>query len=74
VCARAVSAVGGAAPCVGPRAGRVCRARTLCLGPSQRGKASGAALAAATNGDVLTGAIAGGAAGALCDEITNICR
>ena len=38
------------------------------------GAATGAALAAATNGDVLTGAIAGGAAGAICDEVTNICQ
>lgn len=38
------------------------------------GAAAGAALAATTNGDVLTGAIVGGAAGALCDEVTGICQ
>lgn len=51
---------------------------TACLAnDSERalvGAATGAALAAATNGDVLTGAIAGGAAGAICDEVTNICQ
>ena len=51
---------------------------SACLGnDSERalvGAATGAVIAAATDGDVLTGAIAGGAAGALCDEITNISR
>lgn len=51
---------------------------TACLAnDSERalvGAATGAALAAVTNGDVLTGAIAGGAAGAICDEVTNMCQ
>jgi len=38
------------------------------------GAAAGAVLADATGVNVITGAAVGGAAGALCDEITNICR
>ena len=38
------------------------------------GAAVGAVVADATGGDVLTGAAVGGAAGALCDEVTRICR
>lgn len=33
------------------------------------GAAGGAALAAVTNGNLLVGALAGGAAGALCDDL-----
>ncbi|HHL20813.1 MAG TPA: hypothetical protein ENJ52_04720 [Aliiroseovarius sp.] len=33
------------------------------------GAAGGAALAAVTNGNVLAGAVIGGAAGALCDDL-----
>ncbi|HCP80053.1 MAG TPA: hypothetical protein DIT67_00090 [Octadecabacter sp.] len=38
------------------------------------GAAVGAVAADALGGDAVTGAIAGGAAGALCDEVTSICR
>ncbi|AKS46764.1 hypothetical protein SAMN05444287_1887 [Octadecabacter temperatus] len=38
------------------------------------GAAAGAVIADATGGDAVTGAIVGGAAGALCDEVTSICR
>lgn len=38
------------------------------------GAAAGAVIADSTGGDALTGAIVGGAAGALCDEVTRICR
>lgn len=38
------------------------------------GAATGAALAAATDGDIFTSALVGVAAGALCDELTGICR
>ncbi|MBT8412227.1 MAG: hypothetical protein KJP02_10585 [Octadecabacter sp.] len=38
------------------------------------GAAAGAVIADATGGNVVTGAVVGGAAGALCDEVTNICR
>ncbi|WP_044043279.1 hypothetical protein [Octadecabacter antarcticus] len=38
------------------------------------GAAAGAVIADALGGNPVTGAIAGGAAGALCDEVTNICR
>jgi len=38
------------------------------------GAAAGAVLADATGVNVITGAAIGGAAGALCDEITNVCR
>ena len=38
------------------------------------GAAAGAVVADAVGADPVTGAIAGGAAGALCDEITNLCR
>lgn len=38
------------------------------------GAAAGAVIADATGGNAVTGAIVGGAAGALCDEVTNICR
>lgn len=38
------------------------------------GAAVGAVVADATGGDAVTGAIVGGAAGALCDEVTSICR
>ncbi|PVA06556.1 hypothetical protein [Thalassorhabdomicrobium marinisediminis] len=38
------------------------------------GAATGAVIADVVGGNVVTGAIAGGAAGALCDEITRICR
>ena len=38
------------------------------------GAAAGAVIADATGGDAVTGAVVGGAAGALCDEVTSICR
>lgn len=38
------------------------------------GAATGAVIASSTGGDAITGAIVGGAAGALCDELTRICR
>ncbi|NBD30381.1 MAG: hypothetical protein GVY31_10150 [Alphaproteobacteria bacterium] len=38
------------------------------------GAAGGAVVADAFGGDPVTGAIAGGAAGALCDEFTTACR
>ena len=38
------------------------------------GAAAGAVIADSVGGDAVTGAIVGGAAGALCDEITRICR
>lgn len=38
------------------------------------GAAAGAVIADTTGGSALTGAIVGGAAGALCDEVTRICR
>lgn len=38
------------------------------------GAAAGAVIADAVGGDPVTGAIAGGAAGALCDEVTSVCR
>jgi hypothetical protein len=38
------------------------------------GAAGGAVVADAVGGDPVTGAVAGGAAGALCDEFTNQCR
>ncbi|SMX33117.1 hypothetical protein [Octadecabacter ascidiaceicola] len=38
------------------------------------GAAAGAVIADATGGNVVTGAVAGGAVGALCDEVTSICR
>lgn len=38
------------------------------------GAAVGAVAADALGGDAVTGAIVGGAAGALCDEVTRICR
>ncbi|WP_296419660.1 hypothetical protein [Pseudooctadecabacter sp.] len=38
------------------------------------GAAAGAVVAEATGVDPLTGAIAGGAAGALCDEVIAACR
>jgi osmotically inducible lipoprotein OsmB len=38
------------------------------------GAAAGAVVANALGGDAVTGAIAGGAAGALCDEVTRICQ
>jgi len=38
------------------------------------GAAAGAVISDAVGGDAVTGAIVGGAAGALCDEITRICR
>ena len=38
------------------------------------GAAAGAVLSDAVGGDPVTGAIVGGAAGALCDEVTSICR
>lgn len=38
------------------------------------GAAAGAVVADAMGGDPVTGAVVGGAAGALCDEVTNVCR
>jgi osmotically inducible lipoprotein OsmB len=38
------------------------------------GAAAGAIVADALGGNAVTGAIAGGAVGVLCDEVTNICR
>lgn len=38
------------------------------------GAAAGAVVADAVGVDPLTGAIAGGAAGALCDEVVSICN
>lgn len=38
------------------------------------GAATGAVVADATGGNALTGALVGGAVGATCDEITNICQ
>jgi len=38
------------------------------------GAAAGAVVADAVGADPITGAIAGGAAGALCDELTSLCR
>lgn len=38
------------------------------------GAAAGAIVADAVGGNAVTGAIVGGAAGALCDEVTNVCR
>jgi hypothetical protein len=38
------------------------------------GAAAGAVIADATGVDPITGAVVGGAAGALCDNVTNICR
>ncbi|MBU2993911.1 hypothetical protein Q4555_11240 [Octadecabacter sp. 1_MG-2023] len=38
------------------------------------GAAAGAVLADATGVDPVTGALVGGAAGALCDEVTSVCR
>lgn len=38
------------------------------------GAAGGAVVAGATGVDPVTGALIGGAAGALCDNVTNICR
>ena len=38
------------------------------------GAAAGAVIADATGGDAVAGAVVGGTAGALCDEITRICR
>jgi len=38
------------------------------------GAAAGAVIADATGGNVVTGAVVGGAAGALCDNVTRICR
>ena len=38
------------------------------------GAAGGAIVADALGADPITGAIAGGAAGALCDEVTTVCR
>ncbi|MGB0960695.1 MAG: hypothetical protein ACPGVK_10625 [Halocynthiibacter sp.] len=37
------------------------------------GAAAGAVVASATNGSVLTGAVIGGAAGALCDDV-KLCK
>lgn len=38
------------------------------------GAAAGAVVADAMGGNPVTGAVVGGAAGALCDEVTNVCR
>ncbi|QBY01043.1 hypothetical protein E2K80_10145 [Rhodophyticola sp. CCM32] len=38
------------------------------------GAAAGGVAAAALGGSVATGIVVGGALGAVCDEITNICR
>ncbi len=38
------------------------------------GAAGGAVVAGAVGVDPVTGALIGGAAGALCDEVTRICR
>ena len=38
------------------------------------GAAAGAVIAEATGANPVTGAVVGGAAGALCDEVTSICR
>jgi hypothetical protein len=38
------------------------------------GAAAGAVVTDALGGDPVTGAIVGGAAGALCDEVTTACR
>ena len=38
------------------------------------GAAAGAVVADSLGGDPVTGALVGGAAGALCDEVTTACR